>query len=85
MFCYISSNVLHYGEPEVRHYEVGDIEDIVTAAKGCPLLISATTEDAWSRGAQEVFDNIKAKGKSDVELKLYAGGHIFTNEMREYA
>lgn len=63
----------------------GDIEDIVTAAKGCPLLISATTEDEWSRGAQEVFENIKAKGKSDVELKLYGGGHIFTKEMRDYA
>jgi dienelactone hydrolase len=61
-----------------------DIDDVIKASGDCALLISATTEDKWSRGAQELFDNIKTS-LNDVELKLYEGGHDFTPEMREYA
>lgn len=51
----------------------------------CPLLISATTEDKWSRGYDELYRAIKAKGQENVELKVYPGQHVFSPEMREYA
>ncbi len=62
-----------------------DLEDVIQHFKNCPLLISATTDDKWSRGYSELFKAIKAKGQHNVELKVYTGDHIFTKEMREYA
>lgn len=62
-----------------------DIEDVVKHFNDCPLLISATKEDKWSRGHAELLERIKATGNIDVELKVYEGGHIFTTEMRNYA
>lgn len=63
-----------------------DIEDVIKNFDDCALLISATTDDKWSRGAEEVYGTIRpsfAEGK--LELKMYEGAHIFTPEMREYA
>lgn len=62
-----------------------DIEDVIKAFNDCPLLISATKEDKWSRGAERVYENLKNAGLDNVELKLYEGQHQFTAEMREYA
>ncbi|MFZ4100275.1 MAG: dienelactone hydrolase family protein [Chlamydiia bacterium] len=63
-----------------------DLEDVVGCFQDCPLLISATTDDKWSRGYEHLFDAIKAMGQHEVELKIYSGlGHVFTSEMRDYA
>lgn len=65
--------------------ESHDIEDIVAEFHDCPLLIMAGEEDKWSRGYNELFERIKAKGNNNVELKAYPGGHQFTREMRDNA
>ena len=56
-----------------------DLPDVLAAYPAATaLLISATTGDKWSRGAREVAGN-------RAELALYAGGHVFTPEMRARA
>jgi hypothetical protein len=35
---------------------VCDIEDIVALVSPTPMYISATDDDKWSRGAQQIFD-----------------------------
>ena len=62
-----------------------DLEDIVSEFNDTPLLISATTEDKWSRGHKGLYERIQNKGNTNTELKLYEGGHVFNAEMREYA
>lgn len=62
-----------------------DVKDVVGCFQGCSLLISATTDDKWSRGAQELYDTVKKKLGDKVELTTYEGKHAFTREMREYA
>ena len=56
-----------------------DLEDVIAAyPAGTALLISATTGDKWSRGAEEL-----AAGRA--ELALYDGAHVFTEQMRTHA
>lgn len=62
-----------------------DIEDVVINFKNCPLLISAGSDDKWSRGYTELFEAIRTKGNNNVELKVYPSGHAFTDDMRQYA
>lgn len=62
-----------------------DLEDVIEHFDNCPLLISATTDDKWSRGYADLYNAIVATGRQDVELKVYPGEHVFTPEMREYA
>lgn len=64
----------------------GDMEDVVQLASHCNVLISATTQDRWCRGAEKIF-RIAKKMFTDhtLELKRYEGGHAFTKPMREYA
>lgn len=63
-----------------------DIEDVIKNFKDCSLLISATTNDKWSRGAEELYKSIEGSfSPGTLELKLYNGEHMFTAEMREYA
>jgi dienelactone hydrolase len=62
-----------------------DIEDVIKCFESCPLLISAATDDVWSRGAQDVYDRVKNVLGDRVELKLYESKHVFTKSMREYA
>ncbi len=64
----------------------GDIEDIVRMVEPTPLYISATDDDKWSRGAQEIYDYAKSAFiKSELKLKIWPGKHVFTKEMREEA
>jgi dienelactone hydrolase len=66
--------------------EWGDIGDIVRMAEPCSLLISATDNDKWSQGAEDLCNYAKpAFRKGELELKVYKGGHMFTKEMREYS
>lgn len=62
-----------------------DLEDVIQHFQNCPLLISAGSQDKWSRGYNELFEAIKAKGNNEVELKVYESDHVFTSDMREYA
>jgi dienelactone hydrolase len=66
----------------MKHY---DLEDVVGMFEDCALLISATTNDRWSRGYQEFFNNLEDRGHPMVQLKVYDGEHIFTVDMREFA
>ena len=64
----------------------GDIKDIVACVAPTPLLISAATEDPWSRGAQRLYEEtLPAFANSSIELRLWPGEHAFTRPMRETA
>jgi len=63
-----------------------DIEDIVRLIAPRALYISATEEDKYSRGAKEIFDYaLDAFPASKLQLKVWGGGHVFTDEMRKCA
>lgn len=65
--------------------EKHDVKDIVNLTRNCSLLISATDDDVWSVGAEELYNAVKPTFGDAVELKIYNGKHIFTSEMRKYA
>lgn len=66
--------------------EHGEIEDIVSLVAPTPLCISAATEDVWSQGAQRIYHAaLPAFAGSVLELRLWPGGHAFTQPMREAA
>jgi dienelactone hydrolase len=62
-----------------------DLEDLIDTFQGRPVLISATRRDRWSRGAQELYDEVRARNLTGVELALYDEAHVFTHEMRQRA
>jgi dienelactone hydrolase len=62
-----------------------EVKDIVNLIQNCPLLISATDDDVWSLGAQELYDAVKPTLGDNVALKTWSGKHVFTPEMRQYA
>jgi dienelactone hydrolase len=62
-----------------------DVDDVIACFQHSALLISATTEDRWSRGAQDVFANARHVLGDNVELAIYDGRHVFTPLMRERA
>lgn len=65
---------------------LGDIEDFITLIEPRALMISATTDDVWSRGAQRMFDHATPHFRQgNLALKLYDGPHVFTAEMRRHA
>jgi len=64
----------------------GDVEDIVKMIEPASLFISATDDDKWSRGAQEIYDYAKSSFRyGELRLKIFPGKHIFTREMRQEA
>lgn len=65
--------------------EKHDVKDVVNLIRDCSLLISATDSDKWSLGAGALYDAVKPNLGDKVELKMYAGEHVFTPEMRQYA
>lgn len=65
--------------------ELLDISDVCAMIAPRPLLLSATTDDVWSRGAQETYAKVKPQyAGGPLELKVWDGGHVFTPEMRNY-
>ena len=62
-----------------------DLGDLVRSMRGQALLISATSRDRWSRGAEEVFAQARAHLGERAELALYDGRHEFTLPMRQRA
>ena len=64
----------------------GDVEDVVKLVAPTPLYISATDDDKWSKGAQEIYDYAKNSFKqSELKLKVWKGKHVFNEDMREDA
>lgn len=61
-----------------------DVEDVIGLYEDCALLISAGTDDKYSRGAQDLFEAVRGR-LGGVELALHPTGHAFTPEMRERA
>ena len=62
-----------------------DVKDVVNLFQDCSLLISATDDDKWSRGAEALYNAVEPTLRDMVELKMYNGEHAFTPEMRQYA
>ncbi len=66
--------------------QVGDVEDVLRLVAPRPLLLQATADDKWSRGAQAMFAYAEsAFPKGNLVLAYWPGGHVFTPEMRENA
>lgn len=66
--------------------QFGDVEDIVRLVSPRALLLQATSEDVWSRGATVIFEHAEsAFPKGKLKLRCWPGGHVFTQEMREAA
>jgi len=65
---------------------LGDLEDVVRLAAPRALLIQAAEDDKWSRGAQAIFDYARsAFPEGQLEIKIWPGGHRFSQSMRETA
>lgn len=62
---------------------VGDVEDVARLVSPRALRIQATDADKWSAGARELFEYARpAFPEGQIELEVWPGGHIFTQEMR---
>jgi dienelactone hydrolase len=63
-----------------------DLDDVVKAIAPRALLVSATEDDRWSRGAARLREACRSgfpAGK--FEVKVWPGRHVFTAQMRAYA
>lgn len=75
---------LDFVVPSILRY--GDIEDIVRLIEPSNLLIMGGDQDKWSIGIEAMIEYAKsAFHEGTIEGRVYAGGHQFTAEMREYA
>jgi dienelactone hydrolase len=64
----------------------GDVEDIVRLIAPRALLLQATSDDKWSRGAKAMFAYAQsAFPEGQLVLGYWPGDHIFTPEMRDAA
>jgi len=62
--------------------QFGDVEDIVRLVSPRALLLQATSEDVWSRGATVLFEHAEsAFPKEKLKLRFWPGSHVFTREM----
>lgn len=65
---------------------IGDIEEVVGLVSPRALYISATSDDKYSRGAQRIYEYARDKfPDSQLQVKVWEGSHVFTNEMRTAA
>jgi len=65
---------------------LGDLEDVLRLAAPRALLIQAAEDDKWSRGAQAMFDYARsAFPEGQLEIRIWPGGHHFSQSMRETA
>jgi dienelactone hydrolase len=64
----------------------GDVEDVARLVAPRALLLQATADDKWSRGAEDMFAYAQsAFPEGKLVLGYWPGGHVFTPEMRENA
>jgi dienelactone hydrolase len=66
--------------------QFGDVEDIVRLVAPRALLLQATSDDKWSRGARAMFEYAQSSfPKGKLGFGYWPGGHVFTLEMRQAA
>jgi dienelactone hydrolase len=66
--------------------QFGDVEDIVRLVAPRALLLQATSDDQWSRGARAMFEYAQSSfPKGKLGFGYWSGGHVFTPEMRQAA
>jgi dienelactone hydrolase len=66
--------------------QFGDVEDIVRLVAPRALLLQATSDDKWSRGARAMFEYAQSSfPKGKLGFRYWPGGHVFTLEMRQAA
>jgi dienelactone hydrolase len=66
--------------------QFGDVEDIVRLVAPRALLLQATSDDKWSRGARAMFEYAQSSfPKGKLGFGYWTGGHVFTPEMRQAA
>jgi dienelactone hydrolase len=66
--------------------QVGDVEDVVRLVAPRALLLQATSDDKWSRGASSIFEYARsAFPEGKLKVGCWPGGHVFTPEMRQAA
>ena len=66
--------------------DVGDVEDVVRLISPRALYISATSNDKYSRGAERIFEAVVgAFPQGKLVCRVWDGGHIFSEEMRNAA
>jgi dienelactone hydrolase len=59
-----------------------DLEDVIAGFGDCALRISATTDDRWSLGAEEIYASASKSLSRRTELGIYEGEHMFSSQMR---
>ena len=70
--------------PGILHH--GDVEDIARLVAPRALLLQATADDRWSRGAEAMFAYaLPAFPEGKLELGFWPGDHLFSKDMRENA
>jgi dienelactone hydrolase len=62
-----------------------DVEDVLAAGRPCRYLLIAGADDVWSRGAAGIADELAARGRDHVTVRIRPGGHAFPAEDRELA
>lgn len=62
-----------------------DVEDVLTVAEQCRVLLLATDDDKWSRGAEAIRANLQATGADHVHVRVRPGRHDFPSSAREEA
>src|SRR5580658_7508690 len=64
----------------------GDLGDVVALGARTAILITATDDDVWSRGAQQLFEYARLSFEEGVlKFKVWPGSHAFTPKMRKAA
>jgi len=62
-----------------------DVEDVLAAARACRYLLIAGADDVWSRGAADIADELTARGRNHVTVRIRPGGREFPAADRELA
>ena len=63
--------------------EHGDVQDIVKLVPPCALYLSVGKDDKWSKDAEKIYEYAKNTFEKDqIKLKIWPGGHAFSEEMR---
>jgi dienelactone hydrolase len=66
--------------------QLGDVEDVLKLVAPRALLLQATADDKWSRGAEAMFAYAESSFPAgQLTLAYWPGDHVFAPEMRENA
>lgn len=62
-----------------------DLEDVISLADQCSLLVIAAEDDVWSRGAADLDAFARQHAPESVTVQIRPGGHAFPPEARHTA